>query len=428
MNKIKPIFKVLFFAFILKLVVSFLVWHPDVNNHIDWGIRFWQYGPAKFYAPESNVWSFTWPNQPPGTMYMFAAVRKLYEVLFAFFSYLHFDLKVFPGSFLLYFEQSLYPALTKLPGILSDLGIAYVIYKIIFKELKVSEKVATIGAIVFLINPATWYNSTIWGQYDSVINFLALLAFYFLLKRELMPAILAISISLYIKASLLIFLPIFAVIALRQKYNLKKWLIAIVSTLFVIGLITLPFSNGEPFVWLLNLYKDKVFTNQLQIITANAFNLWAALTGISEQPQTLPFLGLTFQYWSYILFLFFFAPVLVFVYRKQDFKTAVWSLAITAFASFMLLTNMHERYLYPVFPYFTILVATQIELVANYTAVSIISLLNMYNFWWMPLIPSLVAFMSGDGRIVPRVLGAINLLLFIFLYIRFLRQTRAGKI
>lgn len=422
----KTIFKVLAVAFILKLVASFLVWHPDLNNHVDWGIRFWQYGPAKFYS--ANVWSFTWPNQPPGTMYMFAGIRKLYETTFVFFSYLHFDLKVFPGSFLLYFEQNLYPALTKLPAILADLGIAYLIYKIVSEDLSAGKRTGTIGALIFLVNPATWYNSTIWGQYDSLINFLALLAFYLLLKKKLMPAVLAISVSLYIKASLLIFLPIFAIVALKQKHNLRSWFGAITATLFVIGLATLPFSRSEPFTWLFNLYRDKVFTNQLQIITANAFNLWAAITGISERPQTLPFLGLTYQYWSYILFSLFYLPTLFSVYKKQDFKTVIWSLAITAFSSFMLLTNMHERYLYPLFPYFTILVVTEIELVANFAAVSIISLLNMYNFWWVPVFPALIEFMSARNRLFPRVLAAIDFLLFVFLYVRFLRQMRPAKI
>lgn len=422
----KTIFKVLFAAFIVKLVVSFLVWHPDVNNHVDWGIRFWQYGPAKFYS--ANVWSFTWPNQPPGTIYMFAGVRKLYEVVFEFFSYLHFSLKVFPGSILLYFEQNLYPALTKLPAILADLGIAYLIYKIVTVELGSGKRVGVIGAVVFLINPVTWYNSTVWGQYDSVINFLSLLAFYLLLKKKLIPAVLAISISLYIKASLLIFLPVFAVVALKQKYDLKKWVGAIATTFVVIGFITLPFSRSEPFTWLFNLYKDKVFTNQLQVITANAFNIWAFITGINEQPQALPFLGLTYQYWSYILFALFYIPILIFVYKKQNFKSIVWSLALVAFSSFMFLTNMHERYLYPLFPYLTILVA--MSQIGNwyYWFISFISLLNLYNFWWVPRIFLLVDFLSRNSRLAPRILGAVNFLLFVFLFVRFFRQMRLAKI
>ncbi|KKP31359.1 MAG: hypothetical protein UR21_C0010G0001, partial [Candidatus Woesebacteria bacterium GW2011_GWC2_31_9] len=77
------IFWIFFVAFCFRLILSFLIWHPDLNNHFDWGIRFWQYGPAKFYT--ENVWNFTWPNQPPGTIYMFAGIRKFFEFIFGIF-------------------------------------------------------------------------------------------------------------------------------------------------------------------------------------------------------------------------------------------------------------------------------------------------------------------------------------------------------
>ena len=73
-------------ALLFRVVLAFGAWHPDLNNHVDWGIRFFQYGPSKFYAPESNVWNYTWPNQPPGTTYVFAGVRKIFESSFNFFS------------------------------------------------------------------------------------------------------------------------------------------------------------------------------------------------------------------------------------------------------------------------------------------------------------------------------------------------------
>ena len=155
----------------LRIFISFLVWHPDLNNHIDWGIRFFEYGASKFYAPESNVWSFTWPNQPPGTMYMFAGIRKVFEFVFNFFWQININVPAFPSIIISYFETNLYPALLKLPAILSDFGIAYLIYKWTNKKW---------AGILWLVNPIVWYNSAVWGQYDAVINFFALLAFYLL--------------------------------------------------------------------------------------------------------------------------------------------------------------------------------------------------------------------------------------------------------
>lgn len=421
-------------AFLFRFVISFIVWHPDLRNHADWGIRFYQYGASGFFSPDANVWSFIWPNQPPGTIYMFAGVRKLYEGVFGALSYLHFQLNVFPGSILLYLELNLYPALLKLPAILADLGIAYLIYKIVLgliKDEKKGKKLALIGAVVFLFNPLVWYNSVVWGQYDSVINFLALLSFFFLLRKQLSSSLLAFALSLYVKASLFIFAPIFLVVALGQKYKLKEYLYAILLGLLVIGAITIPFSQGEPFSWLFKLYKERVFVDQLHTINANAFNLWGAVNGIHAAPhlypEVTPLLGLTYQYWGYIIFTIFYLPVLWLAYKKQDAQSVIWALVGGAFSAFMLLTNMHERYLYPLFPYFTILLVMVPELYANFTAVSIINLLNLYNFWFVPFIWSLVGFMEARDNLFARVLSGISFALFIFFYMRLIRYNFLRK-
>src|SRR3989344_7506122 len=228
-------------AFIFRLVLAFVVWHPDVNNHIDWGIRFFEYGAKKFYAPESNVWSYTWPNQPPGTIYMFAGIRKLFELVFAGFWWVNINIPAFPSGIITFFESNLYPALLKLPAIFADLGIGYLIYKLTRKKL---------ALVLWLANPVIWYNSAVWGQYDSVISFFALLSFYFLLQKKLTFSLLAFSFSLFTKASLLIFLPIWLIVAIRQKYRLSQYLVSIDYCLVPIVVLTLPFSHGNPLIWL----------------------------------------------------------------------------------------------------------------------------------------------------------------------------------
>ncbi len=393
--------------FILRIIFSFVVWHPDLNNHIDWGVRFFEYGANKFYAPESNVWSFTWPNQPPGTIYMFAGIRKLYEFVFNIFWQMNVKIPAFPSIIISYFETNLYPALLKLPAILSDFGIAYLIYKITNKKW---------ASIAWLINPVVWYNSTIWGQYDAVINFFALLSFYLLNKKNLALSVLAFCISIYIKASLLIFAPIFLVVAIRQKHNAKDWITSVVVSLITIFLITLPFSNGNPLFWLYELYTKKVFVQQLHVITANAFNLWSGIAGIHERPDSLPFLGLTYQLWGTVLFLISYLPILYRLYKAHKQIDVVWALALVAFASFTLMTNMHERYIYPLFPYLTILFAAGFVKIQSYSIISLIALLGMYNFWFTPRIEPIVSFLSFGDRFMPRVLGFLMFAMFLNLY------------
>lgn len=405
------------------MVLSFLVWHGDLDNHVDWGIRFWEYGPSFFY--NSKVWSLTWPNQPPGTIYIFAGIRKLFEWIFSIFWFVNIKFPLFPSTVITYLETNLYPALLKLPAILGDLGISYLIYNF-FKETK-KEKLGFFAAAIFLFNPVIWYNSAVWGQTDAVINFFALLSFLLLIKKRLVWALLLFAISLYIKSSLLVFAPIFFVVALRQKHEWKKYAISIFVTLGVVGLTTLPFSEGNPYVWLYGIYKTKVFAQQLQIITANAFNIWAAISSINATPHTLMLGPLSYQRWGILLFGLFYFPSLYIVYKKQDAKTIFWALSLAAFSSFMFLTNMHERYLYPLFPVFTI-VAVMEGLLPLYWLISGINLLNLYNFWFIPRIDFLVNILSFGDRIMSRILGLFNFGAFLYFYKAFLRHKRGLKL
>lgn len=426
----KKIKTLLIFAFVLRIIFAFIVWHPDLNNHIDWGIRFFEYGPQKFFAPETNVWSYTWPNQPPGSIYMFAGIRKLFEFLFSFVWLINIKVSIFPSGIVTFFEKTLYEAFLQLPAIIADFGIAYLIYKLIFQivpKAKKRKEIALAGSLMFLFNPAVWYNSSVWGQYDSVINFFALLSFYLLLNKKLNWSVLAFSMSLYTKASLAIFLPIYAIVAFK-KYSLKEIAKSVGISAVVIGLITLPFSRGEPFSWLYNLYTKKVFVQQLHVITANAFNVWAFLTGIHERPDSLMFSVFQYKTWGTLLYVVSYIPVLYLIFKKQDKKTIFWSLSIIAFSTFMLLTNMHERYIYPLFPVFTILAATNKKLRFAYWTISILSLINLWHFWWVPKITPLINIISTGDRMPPRILGLIGFILFLYLYKTFLRLLRPTKI
>jgi len=394
-------------ALLFRLIISPLANHPDVGNHIDWGIRFFEYGANGFYAPESNVWSFTWPNQPPGTILIFALTRKVYELIFSLFWGLNNLLPAFPSRLIFLIQDHLYPILLKAPAIISDLGIAYLIYK--FLEKYKYKNAARFGAILYLVNPVIWYNSSVWGQTDATINFFVLMGLWFLLDKKPVYSSLSIAISLYIKISLAIFLPIIAILFIKQKFSGKQIAISALFPVVLFTILTLPFSYpGEPFSWIINLYREKVLTNQLQVVTANAFNLWAGLTGIKEQSHIQLLGPLTYRAWGYILFAISYVPLLYRAWTKPNFSTIVWIFSLTAFSSFMLLTNMHERYLYPLFPYFTILASMNMKLLPVYFGVSGINLLNMYHLWWVPRIEFVNEIFAYRNQILPRILGFVN--------------------
>jgi Gpi18-like mannosyltransferase len=273
---------------------------------------------------------------------------------------------------------------------------------------------------LFLVNPIVWYNSALWGQTDSIINFLFMLAIWFLVKKKPVLSSLSLAISVYIKISLVIFLPIFAVLFIKQRFSFKKIFVSVALPIVFFVVLTLPFSYpAEPFSWSVALYKDKVLANQLQVITANAFNIWAFLTGIKERPHGQLLGPVSFQVWGVLLFLAAYLPLLYKAWKRPSFETIVWVLSLSAFSAFMLLTNMHERYLYPLFPYFTILIVLNLSLLPLYITISGANLLNMYHLWWVPKFSFSEAIFNFSDNLFPKTLSFLGLALYLLTYYSF---------
>ena len=412
--------KILLLALLVRIIFIFGPYHPDLGNHLDWGNRFWQYGPKSFYS--ESIWSVSWPNQPPGTMYLWALASLVNKLIFNFAWYLNLKIPVFPSTLIPFLQNHLHPALVKIPSVLAEVGIGWIIYSLI-KLFSNQEKKALFGASLFLFNPVTIYNSAIWGQTDGLINFFSLLALFLFFKRKYFWAILSFMLSIYIKLSLIIFLPLFLLLFLREKIRLIKVVAYFLIAIFCLVIISLPFVQGNAFNWLKNLYITRVFGGQGNMLTANAFNLWAIIFGIDfSRPDLGTFFGVTYKYWGIFLFGISYLLTLYGLFKKKfENQTFLLSFVLIALSSFMFLTNMHERYLYPAFPYLSILVGEGIISFGWYFVISFIHLLNLYNLWFYPRINFLINFLEFDGIVK---IFSLTLLFLLFFLFRFLIESR----
>jgi len=418
--------KILLFALLIRLLFIFGRYHPDLGNHLDWGVKFWEYGPKRFY--EQTIWGVSWPNQPPGTIYLWGLAAKLKEIIFGFFWWLNLNLKIFPSFIIPFFELRLHTALVKIPSVLAELGIGWLIYLIV-KKLK-NKKTAEKAGLIFLFNPITIYNSAIWGQTDGLVNFFGLLAIYFFFEKKPILAMFSFLLSFYIKGSLLIFFPVVIWFLIKDKYSLKTLLLSLFIPVMLIFLITLPFVSHNPvWKWIYDLYQVRVFGHQGNMLSGNAFNLWALIFGVDlSKTDNQKWLFFDFRSWGKTLFILAILPSLLnLFFSKTKNEKVFFSLAVISFAAFLFLTNMHERYLYPVFPYLAILVGFQAVPLWFYLVISCIHLLNLYNLWFYPEIPVLREFLSYQTYLPGRLMSFILIFLFLRLY-SFSLRPKSGKI
>ncbi len=107
--------------------------------------------------------------------------------------------------------------LIKIPPILADLGLGYLVWSMT-RELGGSERSARIGAALVIFNPVSWFDSTVWGQVDSVGVVVLLLALRELWRDRPERAAVLATLAALIKPQLGILIPLVAIVVLRRAF------------------------------------------------------------------------------------------------------------------------------------------------------------------------------------------------------------------
>ena len=357
-------------------------------------------------------------NQPPGTIYI---LRGSFEVFLQTARVLTHFMHLTPGA-TLWVNDSLLIFFVRLPSILADLILGFAIYVMV--KTKTSEKLALAAAAIYLLSPPLIYNSTVWGQMDSINNLFFYLSLMFLIKKRALPSVLFFALSLFTKLSLLPLIPLYLLLALFGGFFKRKaFAISVAVTGLIILLLNLPFSTN-PF-WLLE-FVIKASPGESQVITVNAFNFWWLIFNpilrVSPPDIFTVVLGLTLNMWGNLIFAGFYLSVVLCFWklikkRKLTTDKVFLFFAIVAFITFLFLPKMHERYLYPVFP----LLVTWVGFKNKYwIATILLSLIHFINLYvvWNPIFlfrsfETVIRSQAGD-----RFLSLATLLIFGFFYIK----------
>jgi Gpi18-like mannosyltransferase len=418
LNKMAVLF---FIALTLRLGLVFTAYHGDLNNNISWGTLAVERGLSGFYgSSDADDWEYSAPNQPPLSILMFAGVRVVWQVVENVSWWLNNNISIFPSPFIWFWEGRGMILLIKLPGILADLGVGFLIYR--YFEKRGKKKIGAGLSGLWLFNPIVWYNSTIWGQTDSVVNLLGLLGLLGLLRKNLAQFSIWFTLSFLFKGSLAIFIPILGFVAVWQKHPLKEWLHAVCYALLAIILVSVWFHPQLNLLsWLINLYRNRILPGEIGYLTANAFNFWWLVDSGKVWDSTLYF-GLPARIWGFVLTLGGIGGIVYWLRKKVTNKRIFVSLMFVSLISFLFMTRIHERYLYPFFPYATLLLGTVSGLFVPYLVLTITHLLNLYHLFWFPPLAPLEAMYQWPWLM--QLISVVNI--FIFLYL--LRLLRRAKI
>src|SRR3990167_5608973 len=274
------------------------------------------------------------------------SVGKLYETLPG--NYLPYPPTYYyvlkPIGFILnFFKNSewISQLIVKLPVFASEVISTLIIYK--FTRKLISKKGATISAAFFFLHPAIIYNTSIWGQIDSIIIMSSLAFVFFATLRKELLALIIYLISVTIKLQALAILPLVAVWSLTSIKILRLRSYSII--LILLGLlIFLPLFITKGIQWSSKYIYS--LPHQYPYTSIYAYNLWAfsgfltpdKVKFLSFVPYR--FLGLA-AYW--LIAALIISPFLVSKNRKPKIILFAAFLLFFDFAFFS--TRIHSRYL-----------------------------------------------------------------------------------
>lgn len=231
--------------------------------------------------------------------------------------------------------------LLRLPQNIFDLATAYLIFR--FIRSKYSFLPALGAMTIYAFNPATIFDLAVWGQMDSIYTFFMVTSLYAATRSRYELSGGLFSLAILTKPQSVILLPVLAYLILKNG-RWKRALFSSITFFAIIFLVILPFEWNNPVKFLYDRYTEGYI--RFEYNSLNAYNFWALLG--FWKPDTVSHMGLSYHTWGIIVFVFFTCFVMWQLHRRYDQKAAVFAVFLLMFGFFMLMTRMHERYLFPV--------------------------------------------------------------------------------
>ncbi|MEO8252552.1 MAG: phospholipid carrier-dependent glycosyltransferase, partial [Chloroflexota bacterium] len=367
----------------------------DVGDFAAWAGRLAANGPGRFYAPDY------FGDYPPGYMYVLWLLGSIGEWLRPLLGF------------------SVTSSLVKVPGILADGGVAWVLFCYARRFGRgwlgswSGERLGLVAAVIYVFNPGTIFNSAVWGQVDSVGTLAVIGTLYLLARGWTEAAAVGAVVALLIKFQFGFLLPVVAIVGVKRHLlgvssdplqNGRADPVRIVTSLAA-GLgslvaIIAPFGLGlynpsdlgrsliGKFIEASDTYKG---------LSINAFNLWRnPWSGLGDtlrwgcdivpKPcapgEGVAFLiGSTPVSWQLIGTILFAAAALIALWqiaRRDDPAGLLVGSLVIAMAFFALPTRVHERYLFPALALGALLVARSWRWAILYGALALSFFANVY--------------------------------------------------
>lgn len=251
-------------------------------------------------------------------------------------------------------NTNLYLCFIRFVPILFDMICSIFIFK--FGKDEIGDKNAMTLALLSAVNPANIFNSTVWGQVDSVVTMILVVMLLCLYKKKYVLATGMFVLSFLTKPQMIIYAPLFGftiffdfVEVFKDKEERNKMLkavgLSIVVAIAVLLIVPIPVTGGN---YMLLIDKFKSALGMYQYATVCAANFYGAI-GANWVKNTETFLFLTYKTWGFIFIVTMSLMVGYVSFKVKDRSKIFYLAAFTVSTIYMFSHGMHERYIFALF-------------------------------------------------------------------------------
>lgn len=240
--------------------------------------------------------------------------------------------------------------LVKLPPLLYDtalIAVTYAVARVVVPRDRSAMWPVAIAALV-AFHPVVVYDSAVWAQIDSAVAIAGLGAIALAATGRPEAACAVLAFGLLNKPQPVIFVPVVLPLIFRQS-GVRGLARGAIAGAVVMTTPLLPWLLTGDADRLLSVYR-KLFSNNngITALTQNAWNLWWFIP-FSTVPEAkdVMFAGVTYQRFSLVLSALAAMLGAAYAWRRSTVVGGLVAGAYIALAFYVLPTNTHERYMFP---------------------------------------------------------------------------------
>ncbi|MGH7934355.1 MAG: phospholipid carrier-dependent glycosyltransferase [Candidatus Binataceae bacterium] len=317
----------------------------DVGTYEAWALKIATDGPARLYTPGYFI------DYPPGYLYPLWLAGWFAQATDA--------------------SGLARRMIVEMPALVADFLLA--MFMFVFVRRTRRGALAYGVMLLVALNPALLFDTMVWGQTDSVMTFVLLLATAMMLEGEYEVGWGLTALALLIKPQALTLVPVFG-LWLLFKCDYRKWWRSALACVAMIVVGVAPFQIDHPWLWLPELYHaTAAYYHETSV---NAFNLIALVGGI-RQSDSGTILGISYFNFGMALLVPLYAFVAWVLWRHPTRRNLLFTCFMALFGFFMLAPRMHERYLYPAVAFVIPLALEEPVMLGLFALLSITCLINL---------------------------------------------------